>query len=213
MGEIMDFQAKNTDEFIVEMQGRLRDNDGCGVTHYNLGSAYVAKGRYVEAEAEFLRAVECSPTLVEAFVQLGGLAMNKGDLDGCLEYNERAIKVRPLFAVPHANVGFVHLQRGEADKAIAALKKAIRQDPKFVQALSSLASAYFMKGELDMSMDYSKKTVAIEPNFGPAYNNMALVHMERGEYAQAKECLDKAVETGFTPHPGMVRELAEKLSA
>jgi hypothetical protein len=42
---------------------------------------------------------------------------------------------------------------------------------------------------------------------------MALVHMERGEYAQAKQCLDKAVETGFTPHPGLVREIAEKLLA
>ena len=46
-----------------------------------------------------------------------------------------------------------------------------------------------------------------------ASNNMALVHMERGEYAKAKECLDMAVETGFTPHPGLVREIAEKLQA
>ncbi len=45
-------------------ESRVRD------THYNLGSAYVAKGRLVEAEAEFHRAVECSPTLVEAYVQL-----------------------------------------------------------------------------------------------------------------------------------------------
>jgi tetratricopeptide (TPR) repeat protein len=110
-------------------------------------------------------------------------------------------------------VGFVHVQRGEPEKAVKALRKAIRQDPKFVQALSSLSSAYFMTAELDLSLLFTQYPVALAPRLGPAYNNMALVHMERGEYAKAREYLDKAVETGFEPHPGLVRELAEKLGA
>ena len=117
----MEYTARTPDEFIDELKKRLSQNPGCGVSHYNLGTAYVAKGRLIEAEAEFHQAVECSPSLAEGYVQLGGLAMNKGDLDACLEWNEKACRARPLFAVPYGNIGFVQLQRGEVDKAEKAI--------------------------------------------------------------------------------------------
>jgi hypothetical protein len=67
----MEFQAKNTDEFIVEMQGKIRENPSAD-DHYNLGSAYVAKGRFVEAEGRVPPGRECFAHPVEAYVQQGG---------------------------------------------------------------------------------------------------------------------------------------------
>lgn len=208
----MEYTARTPDEFIEELKKRLAENPGCGVSHYNLGTAYVAQGRFVEAQAEFLAAVECSPSLAEAYVQLGGLAMNKGDLDGCLEWNEKACRARPLFAVPYGNIGFVHLQRGDLDKAEKALRRAIKIDPKFVQALATLGSALFMKGELDAAEFHSVKALEIEPHFGPALNNLALVALERGQYQKAQDFVDQARQTGYEPHPDLVGEIKAKLA-
>ena len=208
----MDYTANTPDEFIDELKKRLSGNPGCGVSHYNLGSAYVAKGRLIEAEAEFLQAVECSPNLAEGYVQLGGLALNKGDLDGCLEWNEKACRARPLFAVPFGNIGFVHLQRGDVAKAEKSLRRAVKIDPKYVQALGTLGSAMFMKGDVAAAEHFSVKALEIEPMFGPALNNLALVAMEQNDFVKAKEFMDRARETGFEPHPGMVREIEDGLA-
>lgn len=199
--------ARTVDEYIAEQKTKLGDNPECANTYYNLGMGYLSKRMFKEAEEAFLKAVDCSPKLVEAFVQLGGIAMNRGDIGTCLRYNEIAAKTMPLFAVPWANIGFCYLQEGEADQAIAAFKKAVKKDPSFVQAIASMAAAYFMKGELDESIRLSKKALEVEPKFGPAYNNLALVYLEKGDHQAAIENLDKAVESGFEPPEGLVKEL------
>ena len=200
-------QARTVDEYIQEQFTKLEDNPECANTYYNLGMGYLSKRQFREAEEAFLKAVDCSPKLVEAYVQLGGIAMNRGDIATCKRYNEIAAKTMPLFAVPWANIGFCHLQQGEADEAIAAFKKAIKKDPRYVQAIASMAAAHYMKGELEESIKLSQKAIEIEPKFGPAYNNLALVYLEKEDYPKAIENLDKAVESGFEPPEGLVEEL------
>lgn len=199
--------TEKVDAYIAEQKHKLQDNPQCANTHYNIGMGYLTKRMFKEAEEAFLKAVDCSAKLVEAYVQLGGIAMQRGDLDGCLHYNEIAAKTMPLFPVPYANIGFVHMQRGEADQAIAAFKKAIKKDPNYVQAIASLGGALYMKGDLEASEAQSRKALEIEPNFGPAWNNLALVALERGDRAKAREYVEKARETGFEPPEGLLRDL------
>lgn len=199
---------KSVDQFIAEQMQKLADNPDCANTHYNLGLGYLAKRMFREAEECLLKAVDSSPKLVEAYVQLGGIAMQRGDLAGCKHYNEMAAKIMPLFAVPWANIGYVHMQLGESDEAIAAFKKALKRDPNFVQALANMGGILFMRGELDDSIAYSKKAVGLAPDFGPAYNNLALAYMEKGDTALAVENLEKAIGAGFQPPEGLLQELA-----
>jgi len=195
------------DAYINEHLRKLAENPECANSQYALGMGYLTKRMFKEAEEAFLKAVDCSPKLVEAYVQLGGIAMQRGDLDGCLHYNEIAAKTMPLFAVPHANIGFVYMQRGEADKAVAAFRAAIKKDPGFVQAIASLGGALYMQGHLDESEEHSKRALEIEPNFGPALNNLALVELERGHHAKAREYIEQARKTGFEPPEGLIKEL------
>ena len=82
----MSTAANNIDDYIAELEAKLAKGD-CATTHYNLGVAYISKRRFEQAKTCFLRAVDLSPSLAEAYVQLGGLAMNENDLDACLRYN------------------------------------------------------------------------------------------------------------------------------
>ncbi|EGJ49707.1 tetratricopeptide repeat protein [Desulfocurvibacter africanus] len=195
------------DAYIAEQMNKLQDNPQCANTHYNLGMGFLTKRMFKEAEESFLKAVDCSSKLVEAYVQLGGIAMQRGDLEGCLHYNEIAAKNMPLFPVPYANMGFVHMQRGNVDEAIKAFKQAIKKDANFVQAIASLGGALYMKGDLDESEGYSKRALEIEANFGPALNNLALVELERGNHAKAREYVEQARKTGFEPPEGLLKEL------
>ncbi len=196
------------DEYISDLKREIEQNEQCANHHYNLGLALLSKRDFVGAEESFLAAVRNSPRLAEAFVQLGGICLERGDLDGCLRYNEEAANCRAKFPVPWGNIGFVHLQRGEPEKAIKALKKAIKWEPNFIQAHNALATAFYMEGDYEASEASCNEALRRAPDFAPAWNNLSLVLFEKGEFARAVEAADKALEGGFEVRQEYLNELA-----
>lgn len=201
--------ARTTDEYIDELKAKLRKNAECGNTHYMLGQAYLAKRMFHEAENSFQEAVRCSPKLAEAYVQLGGVAMQRGDLDSAFSYNKMANDIRPAFSVPFANMGFIKLQKGDVEGAIFLLRKAVGKDPDFIQAHSTLGSAYYAQGDLVEAEKHLTKALELEPRFGPAYNNLALIALDKGDKAKARELLAEAQKWGFDVHPELLKQVAE----
>ncbi len=202
-------KAKNVEEYIAMQRAAVASNPDCGTSHYNLAVGLMGQKKYNEAEKELHAAIDCSPSLAEAYVQLGGICLQRGDLDGCLEYNKQATKARAGFFEGYGNMGFVHLQRGEAEEAIAALKKAISFNSKFIQAHSTLASAYLMSGLIDESIKANLKVIELDPNFAVAYNNLAIAYLEKGEYDKAVENCDKAIKLGYEVAPEILKEIEE----
>ena len=196
------------DEYIADLKSEIASNEQCANHHYNLGMALLSKRDFMAAEESFLAAVRNSPRLAEAFVQLGGICLERGDLDGCLRYNEEAANCRAKFPIPWSNIGFVHLQRGEPAKAITALKKALKWDNNFIQAYNALSTAHFMEGDYQASVNACNEVLRREPGFAPAWNNLALALFEQGEFARAIEAADKALAGGFEVRPEFLAELA-----
>ena len=200
-------KARNVDEYIQQQKAAIARNPECGNSHYNLAVALIGKKQYAEAQKELYEAIENSPNLAEAYVQLGGLCLQRGDLEGCLDWNKRSIHARAGFAEGHANIGFVHMQMGNVEEAIPSLEKAVRWNPKFLQAYATLANAYLMQGQLDESIETNLKVIGLEPSFPVAYNNLAIAYMEKGEFALAIENADKALELGYDVAPEILKEL------
>jgi tetratricopeptide (TPR) repeat protein len=200
-------KAKNVEEYIARQRMAIAGNPDCGVSHYNLAVALLGLKKYDEAEKELFAAIHCSPNLAEAYVQLGGLCLQRDDLDGCMAYNQQAVKSRAGFAEGHGNIGFVHLQKGEIDDAIRSLQKAIRWNPNFLQAYATLANAYLMKGLIDESIQTNLKALEIQPAFAIAHNNLAIVYLEKGKYDLAIKHVDKAIELGYEVAPELLKEI------
>ena len=196
------------DEYIADLKMEIAANEQCATHHYNLGLALLSKRDFVGAEEALLNAVRNSPHLAEAYVQLGGICLERGDLEGCLRYNEEAAQCRAKFPVPWSNIGFVHLQRGEPEKAISALQKALKWDAEFIQAMATLGAAYYMNGQYDESIKISEKAIEKQPGFAPAWNNLSLACFEKGDYDKAAEYADKAIEFGFDVRPEYLEEIA-----
>jgi len=76
-------EKKTVEEYVLEQKSALASNPDCGMTHYNLAAALLSQRKFDEAEKEFKEAIGCSPGLAEAYVQLGGICLQRGDLDGC----------------------------------------------------------------------------------------------------------------------------------
>ena len=196
------------DEYIRDLQEEIKTSDKCANHYYNLGLAFLAKRDFMAAEDAFLKAVANSPRLAEAYVQLGGICQHKGDLDGCLHYNEEAANVRPKFAIPQSNIAYVHLQRGEPDKAMDAIAKALSWNPNFVQAKNALGLAHHMKREHEAAEKTFRELLAEEPEFAPAWHNLALTLSEVGRWDEAIEASDRAAALGYEAPEAFLKELA-----
>ena len=198
---------KNVHEYIARHRAAVASNPECGTSHYNLAIGLLGQKKYDEAEKELLAAVECSPNLAEAYVQLGGICLQRGDLEGCLNYNKTAVRSRAGFAEGYGNIGFVQLQLGNIEEAIPALEKAIRWNPKFLQAYTTLANAYLMKGMIDESIDTGLKVTELAPDFAVGHNNLGIAYLEKGLHDLAIKHIDQAVKLGYEVAPEILDEL------
>jgi tetratricopeptide (TPR) repeat protein len=200
----------NLDDYIADLKAKLQKNAQCGNTHYNLGVAYLSRRDFMEAEREFLEAVANSPKMAEGYVQLGGIALQRDDMEGCLNYNIQATQARPFFAVPWGNIGFVQLQMGDVDKAHKSLKKALKLDPEFVQAQATMSSVLISMGEYEEGDKLLKTILDKYPNFGPAWNNKAIIDAHFEKWDDAKSCIAKATEYGFEVPDDFRKEIESK---
>jgi tetratricopeptide (TPR) repeat protein len=198
---------KNVQEYIARHRAAVAANPECGTSHYNLAIGLLGQKKYDEAEKELLDAVECSPSLAEAYVQLGGICLQRGDLEGCLNYNKTAVRSRAGFAEGYGNIGFVQLQLGNIEEAIFALEKAVRWNPKFLQAYTTLANAYLMKGMIDESIDTGLKVTELAPDFAVGHNNLGIAYLEKGLHDLAIKHIDQAVALGYEVAPEILDEL------
>ena len=185
----------------------MASNPDCGTTHYNLAVALLGQKRYDEAEEQLHQALDCSPNLAEAYVQLGGIRLQRGDLDGCLDFNKKAVQARAGFAEGYGNIGFVLLQKGNVDEAIPALEKAVKFNSRFLQAYATLANAYLMKGLIAESIETNLKVLSMAPDFAIAHNNLAIAYLESGQPELALAYCDKATALGYNVAPEILKEL------
>lgn len=215
--------SNNADEYIAKLKNQIVQNEECGTTHYNLAVAYMGKQEYVEAEKELYDAIDCSPTLSEAYVLLGGICLQRKDLEGCYRFNQRATKARAGFAEGYGNMAFVLLQlidgkdpkedEEKMDKAIKNLKKAIIHNKNFIQAYTTLGTAYFMKGLIPEGIKANLQAIKIQPEFPVAHNNLAVAYLENKEFEKAVEHCDKAEKFGFEVAQELKDELASHRQA
>lgn len=209
---------KDVDEHIAQLRSALVGNKECGTTHYNLAAALMGKQEYTEAEKELHEAIDCSPSLAEAYVLLGGICLQRKDLEGCYRFNERATKARAGFAEGYGNMAFVLLQlidgknpkedEEKLDKAIKNLRKAIIHNKNFVQAFTTLGTAYFMKGLVEEGIKANLEALKVQPEFPVAHNNLSVAYLELGQFDKAIEYCDKAIELGFEVAQELKDELA-----
>ncbi len=179
----------------------------CGVSRYNYALALLGQNRFAEARKELEEAVKSTPTLAEAFVLLGGICMEEGDLEGCLDYNRKAVNARENFSQGYGNIGFVCLQQGKIDEAIQSLEKAIEINPHFLQAHTNLGNAYLMKGLVDKSIAINQKALSLEPSFAVAHNNLAIAYLEKGSAKEAVAHCDQAEKMGYEVAPEIKKEI------
>jgi tetratricopeptide (TPR) repeat protein len=120
------------------------------------GIAYRKLGQPDKALADFSRAVDLDPSLVNAWTSKGVARLDLGQRDGAIADFSRAIELDPRFALAWFNRGTAWRDKAQPDKAIADLSRAIELDPKDADAWNNRGTVYGQLRQYDRALaDYS----------------------------------------------------------
>jgi tetratricopeptide (TPR) repeat protein len=134
----------------------------------NLGNAYIAMGRFKEAEEMYKRGVAAPTGTAQErgilYVDIGALRGKAGDPAGAEQAFEKAVEVDPHLAAGWLRVGFMRAQRGDEEGAREALENAADVDPTFAQPRMDLAQLELRTGHLQAARHWAREAVTAEPD-------------------------------------------------
>jgi len=157
------------------------------------GVAYVKRGEYELALADFNKAIEITPKYYEVYHNRGIIYNTKGEDDLALGEFDKALRINPKYAPVYDNRGRIYDSRGQFDKAIADYNTAISLKPEFVDAYNGRGNVYEKQGDFDRALADFNKAIAINPNYHDAWYNRGNIYKKKGEYAKAIADYDKAI--------------------
>jgi tetratricopeptide (TPR) repeat protein len=124
--------------------------------HLHAGVEAEKTGQLDAAVAEFQKASELDPKLAAAFVDLGGVYIEKHDYAAAIPPLKRAVELSPGLEGAHRLLGYALLAQGYASEAIPHLEKAHAED--------ALGIALLEAGKLPESLTILQKALAQNPN-------------------------------------------------
>jgi len=158
-------------------------------THYASGLMLERQGDYVAAAAQFTKAADGDPKLLDAHNRLGMCYSRLGQFEGAAASFRDAVKLSPDAPALRNNLGFCLLSLQKYAEAEAACRKALELAPDFERARMNLAIALARQRRLgDAAVEFSR---VLPPE--AAYYNVGVICMEMSEMAPAEQAFREAL--------------------
>lgn len=138
----------------------------------------------------------------DAWNNLGGIRMRKGDLDRALECFDRAIALDAHFFPAYLNIGAarmgIYFGRGrkpdDLAQALDHFRRAVELEPGANPALRGLASALTSAGREDEALAVWEKAVAADPKDDFSTYNLGIAYFNKGDRAKALHAFETYLE-------------------
>jgi len=166
--------------------------------HYRLGLLDRFEGELDSAMASFQRALDISPTLMDAFSNVILIHLSRKEYDQaigkCDAQLEKAGDNVLARAMIHNFKGRTHTIRKDLDAAEASFKSSIEASPNFAPSYYALAGLYLRKGEADEAIAQYEDILEKSPNQARPHMMLGIIYDSKKEREKAEEHYRKALE-------------------
>ncbi len=154
--------------------------------------AYARLGQFDEAQGLYNHVVKKNPEIVGSYIDLGDLAVFKGDIKKAIAFYKKAIKHAPSLAKLHLSLGDLYNKSDNSKKAIIEYQKVISLAPNWVLGYNQLAWTLAEKEHrYREAIPYALKGIAIDPEHIDMIDTLALIYLRLGKYNEAGDLYSK----------------------
>jgi eukaryotic-like serine/threonine-protein kinase len=149
-----------------------------------------------KAKAAALRALALEPTLTEAHVSLGIVAMYVDhDLAGAEREFEQSLDLSPKSSIPQQWYSLFLSAMGRHEESIRVITRATTEDPLHLGLHVAAGLAAMRARRYDEAIPLFRTSLAIQPSYAPAISELARAYCHKGLFEEAVAELDRAMTT------------------
>ena len=169
------------------------------VQRYEQAQSLAGAGRFEDARAKLLEAVELYPAYAEALLALGEVYRRLKREDDAITAFRRALAVRPHMFQAHVGLGSLYVGRGDHERALGQLLLALDQAPDQPQVLLNVGLLQLATNKpADAAMTF-RRLCALQPNDPGARLQLALAAVQAGDNSTARDALQRCLGAELTP--------------
>ena len=170
-----------------------------------LGGVYVTralvKWQYkwdsIGPEADFVRAIELSPSNEHAHVWYASWLVSRGRFDEAVREQRTAIALDPLTMPTTLSLGWVYLNARRYDSSVAVLKRSSEMSPDAYWPHLQLAWNYTLKGMNTSAVRECRQAMALAgPGDQMVLTGCAWAYAQVGKQPEARQLLSAVLEIG-----------------
>ncbi len=163
--------------------------------YVGLGLSLSDRGEYRAAAGALKRAVELAPNNAAAWLDLGYVYEQQGDLAGALRCYRVAVRSRVREPRRKAMNGIarVFIKQGNYDKGLEWAEKALKLAPGYAEAWASRGAALDLLGRTREAEESFVRAVRLSPAEPQGYYRLALFHFRHRRFRQALDTVSRGL--------------------
>jgi protein O-GlcNAc transferase len=185
-------QHARLDDAIAAFQQALARLPADAAAHFNLGSAYRAKGELGSSAESFSRAVECDSNHGHALAALGQVLLTLARPEESIPFLQRALVLMPDDAGLYCDLGNALQTLGQLQAADAAYQHSLQLNPALARAWYAAACAQSSCKQYATAVACFQKSLEIQPGWPEAQHNLAEVLFKLGQVDKALDLFRQA---------------------
>jgi len=156
-----------------------------------IGNAYMAQGKFGNAEVAYQRAVTLNPTDAESYNNLGEALGELKQYPRALEAFTKAITLDQKLLKAKYNQAVSYDRMGNFRYSEFVFRNLIKSSPGYSLAYDGLAVTLSKAGRAKEAIAFHEKAIALEPREPSYYFNYAISYLMMGNTAKALEQQEK----------------------
>jgi tetratricopeptide (TPR) repeat protein len=159
---------------------------------YALAEMYRETGQWVQAEAEYRRAIEAQPDFVEAHIGQGDVSLAMELYSRAIAAYRRALELRPASLTLRLKLAAAYLKDGQLAQAQPLLQEVLGREPDNATALTLLGDLLLAQGDTAGAIARYEAAYRRSPT-SDVLLKLAGGRLAAGEVAEARKRYEEAV--------------------
>lgn len=177
----------------VIQTGRETNESLAVVFHYR-GNAYLERGDFDHAIADFAQAIRLNPALPQSFYDRGRAYLAKKDYSQAIQDFDQTIRLNPDIPEVYDSRGKAFYDAGDPDRAAKDFDGAITLDSNYAPAFVHRGNLYSDKGDYDRGIRDYDAAIRLNSRYAEAWRRRGEAYFRKEDYARAAGDLDHALK-------------------